>query len=63
MKYLYGMRLRPFSIGCQPTEGFIERCEITLTGKCYHDILAYERPLTKKELDEYEMDYLWERES
>ncbi len=24
-KYVYGMRLRGFSIGCQPKDGFIER--------------------------------------
>lgn len=54
--YYYGMRLRGFSIGCQPKEGFIERQDDE-TGK-YHDILIYNRPLTDKELADYELDYL-----
>lgn len=54
--YRYGMRLRGFSPGCQPKEGFIERQDDT-TGK-YHDILVYDRPLSDKELADYELDYL-----
>lgn len=56
MKYLYGMRLRGFSLGCQPKEGFVERIDDD-TGK-YHDILAYSRELSDKELQDYELDYL-----
>lgn len=58
MKYKYGMRLRGFSIGCQPREGFYER-EDDHTGK-YWDILIYSRKLTDKELQEYELDYIGE---
>lgn len=58
MKYKYGMRLRGFSIGCQPREGFYER-EDDPTGK-YWDILIYSRKLTDKELQEYELDYIGE---
>lgn len=54
--YYYGMRLRGFSIGCQPKEGFVERRDDD-TGK-YYDILIYNRPLTDKELADYELDYL-----
>lgn len=50
-EYRYGMRLRPFSIGCQPMDGFV-RCE---ESKRYH------RELTDKELREYELDSLEER--
>ena len=53
---IYGMRLRGFSIGCQPKEGFVDRQDDP-TGK-YHDILIYDRKLTDKELAEYELDYL-----
>ena len=56
---LYGMRLRGFSPGCQPKDGFNER-EDDPSGK-YHDILIYSRKLTDRELEEYELDYLGER--
>lgn len=52
--YRYGMRLRGFSIGCQPMDGLVERQDDT-SGK-YHDILVYDRELTKQELEEYELD-------
>lgn len=39
MKYRYGMRLRGFSIGCQPMNGLDHR-EDDPTGR-YHDILIY----------------------
>ena len=56
-QYRYGMRLRPFSIGCQPMDGFV-RCE---ESKRYHNELIYSRELTDKELREYELDSLEER--
>lgn len=56
--YSYGMRLRGFSIGCQPKEGFVERRD-DISG-LYYDVLVYDRKLTKKELDDYELDYLGE---
>ena len=54
--YLYGMRLRGFSIGCQPMDGLIERYDDN-SGK-YHDILAYDRPLTEDEITAYELDFI-----
>jgi hypothetical protein len=54
--YRYGMRLRGFSIGCQPKEGFYT-VENDATGR-YHDILVYTRELTDKELTDYELDRL-----
>ena len=56
--YRYGMRLRGFSIGCQPMNGFYERQDDP-TGK-YHDILIYTRQLQDEELEDYELDYLGE---
>ena len=56
--YKYGMRLRGFSIGCQPKEGFYEVKE-DKTGK-YWDILIYSRKLTDKEIKDYELDYIGE---
>lgn len=52
--YKYGMRLRGFSIGCQPMDGLVERQDDT--SGFYHDILVYDRMLTQKELDDYELD-------
>ena len=52
--YKYGMRLRGFSIGCQPMNGFIKRYDDT-TNK-YHDILEYNRELTEEEMRIYALD-------
>lgn len=56
MPYRYGMRLRGFSIGCQPKGGLIAR-EDDVSGR-YYDILVYDRKLTEAELNEYELDYI-----
>lgn len=56
--YYYGMRLRGFSIGCQPKNGFVERMDDT-TGK-YYDVLIYNRKLTDEELRNYELDFIKE---
>ena len=53
MEYKYGMRLRGFSIGCQPMRGLIRR-EDDNTGR-YHDILVYDRRLSEDEIDSYEL--------
>lgn len=63
MEYKYGMRLRGFSPGAQPMNGFIRRenaddTSIKLYGRRYHDILVYDRKLTDKELADYELDFL-----
>ena len=53
---MYGMRLRGFSPGCQPKDGLVQRHDDT-TGK-YYDILEYNRKLTEKEIQDYELDEL-----
>lgn len=55
-EYKYGMRLRGFSPGCQPKEGFIRREDDNMGD--YYDIVVYNRPLTEKELSSYELDDL-----
>ena len=57
-KYLYGMRLRGFSIGCQPMNGLIGREERPDVDGQYHDIIAYDRELTDKEVEGYELDFI-----
>lgn len=54
MIYIYGMLHRGFSPGCQPKDGFVERRDDD-SGE-YWDILVYNRPLTKKELNSYELE-------
>lgn len=52
----YGMRLRGFSIGCQPMDGFVERIDDP-HGR-YYDIIVYDRMLTGDEVADYELTYL-----
>ena len=63
-QYYYGMRLRGFSPGCQPMYGLDRREDDTSglrpDGGKYHDILVYWRPLSAKELEDYELDYIQE---
>jgi hypothetical protein len=54
--YYYGMRLRGFSIGCLPKEGYIDRRDDD-TGK-YRDILIYNRELTEDEIQAYNLDFI-----
>ena len=54
--YKYGMRLRGFAPLCQPRSGFVKRL-YDKTGK-YYDILIYNRLLTNKELNDYELDFI-----
>ena len=56
--YKYGMRLRGFSPGCQPLDG-LTGVDNENTGK-YHSILYYDRKLTDKEVEMYELDFLGE---
>ena len=55
-KYVYGMRLRGFSLGCQPMYGFIERRD-SLTENFY-DVIVYSRLLTEKELKDYDLTFI-----
>jgi len=55
--YVYGMRLRGFAPGCQPMNGYLFRRDDTeSSGRKYHDIIAYTRPLTDQEINSYELD-------
>ena len=56
MEFKYGMRLRGFSMGCQPMNGFVRREDST--EKRYHDIIVYNRELTGSEINAYELEPL-----
>lgn len=58
VRYLYGMRLRGFSIGCQPMKGLLERRDSSQ--REYYDILVYTRPLEDWEIRNFELDYIGE---
>lgn len=58
-EYLYGMRLRGYSPGCQPMDGLLR---VASGGGQYHDLLIYDRPLSEKELRDYELEYINEVE-
>lgn len=51
--YKYGMKYRPFSIGCQPLENLIEAQEDP-TNKFYN-ILLYSEPLTPEKIKSYQL--------
>jgi hypothetical protein len=58
MRYVYGMRARGFSLGCQPKADFIERLDDT--SDTFYDILVYGRKLSCREVADYELEYLGE---
>jgi hypothetical protein len=55
MKYKYGMRLRGFSLGCQPMDGLMEWKD---TNGKYWSELIYCRELTIEEQEHYSLDFL-----
>jgi hypothetical protein len=55
-QFSYGMKLRGFSIGCQPMKGLIERRDDP-SGR-YHDILVYDHRLPWTDLFDYELEFI-----
>lgn len=60
MAYYYGMRLRPFGIGCQPMKGLVACVSDSVVIKGYWDIVEYDRALTEEECEHYSMDFIKE---
>ena len=58
--HVYGMRLRGFSPGAQPKEGWLETEDDPLGD--YWNILIYGRRLERKEQEAFDLDYLGKRE-
>ena len=57
-KFKYGMRLRGFSLGCQPMKHLHDVRESD--GNPYYSYLFYTEKLTEDEVRNYELDYLGE---
>lgn len=57
--YKYGMRLRGFSIGCQPMKNLYE-WEDNIDK--YHSVLWYTEKLADVDLENYELDFLGEED-
>lgn len=55
----YGMRLRGFSPGAQPKEGWMDTETDPLDD--YWNILVYSRKLSTEECKQYDLDYLGAR--
>lgn len=56
MTYFYGMRLRPYSIGCQPMKNLINAAEDP--SDRYYNILEYSEPLSAEDIRHYSLDDL-----
>lgn len=57
--YKYGMRLRPYDIGCQPKEGFVGVEDGgTADGRTYHNFVYYIAKLDSETAADYDLDYL-----
>jgi hypothetical protein len=54
--YNYGMRLRGFSIGCQPMEHFYEHVDDA--NNEYWDIISYTQPLSDFNIKHYSLIFL-----
>ena len=57
-QYCYGMRLRPFDIGCQPSRGLVGRVGWMNPDEKskYYDMIWYDRKLSDKEVEHYSLD-------
>ena len=56
MVFKYGMRSRGFSPGCQPVDGLI--CAEDDPLQDYHNVLVYDRMLSRDEVKAYELDFI-----
>lgn len=55
----YGMRLRPYDIGCQPMQGFVCCADgAVVDGRRYHNFIYYTERLSNEDASHYDLDYL-----
>lgn len=57
-EFVYGMKSRGYSIGCQPMDGLIRTQPDA--NRNFHDILVYNRELTDDEVRHYSLTRLYE---
>lgn len=57
MKYVYGMRLRGFSLGCQPS-GVIEWEDSNKSVTGFYSFITYDRKLTDEEIQKYDLSFI-----
>lgn len=57
MYYLYGMKSRGFSVGCQPMDGLVSWKD---TDGKYYSELEYDRKLRDDEIEDYELEFIRE---
>lgn len=55
--YKYGMRLRPYGIGCQP-KGVVMWNDDETVKERYWTVIYYEKPLTEAQCFSYDLDDL-----
>ena len=55
--YKYGMKLRGFSIGCQPS-GVKHYEDVSKLETGYWSYIYYDRKLTNEEMNKYDLEYL-----
>lgn len=53
--YKYGMRLRGFSLGCQPMKGLVG---VSDEDDRYYNVISYSRELSEDEVKNYDLDYI-----
>lgn len=59
MKYLYAMRLKPFSVGIIPREGLIRAfIDDKIANSKNYSLLLYDRKLSEEATKEHELEYL-----
>lgn len=58
MKFIYGMKLRGFSIGAQPS-GVIEWEDTEKEKTGYWSIITYDRELTEEETKKYDLERIY----
>lgn len=57
--YKYGLRLRPYCMGCQPKDGFVCVGEGgTIHGRRYHNFVYYINMIDEETAAQYDLDYL-----
>lgn len=59
MPYKYGMKARGYSIGCQPP-GVVKFEDVDKKTTGYYSIITYLKPLTEKEVKDYELEIIKE---